>query len=69
MNRRKFVKRATLSTIGLGLFAEIYTWQIEPFWLQFVQVKMRLKNLPAQLIGQTLMQISELHIGNRFDYR
>lgn len=69
MNRRKFVKRATLSTIGLGLFAGIYTWQIEPFWLPFVRVKMRLKNLPAQLIGQTLMQISDLHVGNRFDYR
>ena len=29
---------------------------------------MPLKNLPKQLIGKTLMQISDLNVGNTFDY-
>ena len=30
---------------------------------------MRIKNLPKKLIGKTLMQISDLHVGDRFDYQ
>jgi len=69
MNRRRFVKRAFLGLTGAGVFAGLYTWQIEPFWLEFVRVKMTIKNLPDHLLGKTLMQISDIHIGNRFDYR
>lgn len=29
---------------------------------------MPIKNLPKNLVGKTLMQISDIHIGNRFDY-
>lgn len=67
MDRRKFVKNIMkLSTIPV--LTGVYTWQIEPFWLEFVKVKMPVKNLPAHLVGKTLMQISDMHIGNRFDY-
>jgi len=47
----------------------LYSWQIEPFWLEFVRLKMPLKNLPSHLIGKTLMQISDIHVGNSFDYQ
>lgn len=47
----------------------LYTWQVEPFWLEFVRRKMAIKNLPDKLIGKTLMQISDVHVGNRFDYQ
>ena len=47
----------------------LYTWQIEPFWLEFVKVKMPIKNLPDDLVGKTLMQISDMHVGKRFDHR
>ena len=30
---------------------------------------MNIKNLPDQLKGKTLMQISDIHVGNRFDYQ
>ena len=68
MKRRKFIKRTFWSLFGISGLASLYTWQVEPFWLEFVKRKMPIKNLPNNLIGKTLMQISDVHIGNRFDY-
>lgn len=68
MNRRKFIERTLLGTIGIGALSGLYTWQVEPFWLEFVMKKMPIRNLPDNLIGKTLMQISDVHVGNRFDY-
>lgn len=69
MNRRKFIKNTFRGLTGIGLLSGLYAWQFEPFWLEFVKVKMPIKNLPNDLVGKTLMQISDIHIGNRFDYR
>lgn len=56
-----------MSGFGIAsLLTGLYTWQVEPFWLEFVRVKMRVPNLPGPLVGKTLMQISDLHVGNRF---
>jgi predicted MPP superfamily phosphohydrolase len=66
MNRRKFLKGDTAIGV-LGLFTGLYSWQIEPFWLEFVKLQMPIKNLPKKLIGSSLMQISDIHVGNRFD--
>jgi len=66
MNRRSFAK----GIIGLGsasILTGLYTWQIEPFWLEIVEAKMAIRNLPSRLEGKKLMQISDMHIGNRFD--
>lgn len=68
MNRRKFINRTFWGTIGLGAFTVLYTWQVEPFWLEFVKKKMPISNLPKNLIGKTVMQISDIHVGNRFNY-
>lgn len=68
MERRKFLKKL-LQFSGIGALTGLYAWQIEPFWLEFVQVKMPIKNLPDHLVGKTLMQISDMHIGNGFDRR
>lgn len=54
--------------LGMGVLSSLYAWKIEPFWLEFVHKKMPVKNLPKHLIGKTLMQISDMHIGDRFDY-
>ena len=68
MKRRKILK--VLGRLGIGgAITGFYTWQIEPFWLEFVHQKMPVKNLPSHLEGKILMQISDLHVGNRFDYR
>jgi uncharacterized protein len=63
MKRRMILK----SFLSLGAVAGIYAWQIEPFLLEFVRVKMPIKNLPDDLVGKTLMQISDMHIGDRFN--
>jgi len=68
MNRRIFIKKTFYGFASIGLLSGLYAWQIEPFWLEFVKIKMPIKNLPESLVGKTLMQISDIHIGNRFDY-
>ncbi|MFT5823846.1 MAG: putative MPP superfamily phosphohydrolase [Crocinitomix sp.] len=65
-NRRKFLKRSMIVG-GAGLLTGLYAWRIEPFWLEFVHHKMPIKNLPNNLNGLRLMQISDMHVGNRFD--
>ena len=69
MNRRKFIKNTLITSVGAGLLTGLYSWQIEPFWLEFVKVKMPIKNLPKELVGKTLMQISDVHVGNKFNYQ
>ncbi len=69
MKRRKFIKKSFLGAVGASIIGGMYSWQIEPFWLEFVKVKMNIKNLPNHLKGKTLMQISDVHVGNRFDYQ
>ena len=68
MNKRKFLKKTMYGVLGVGVLSGLYTWQIEPFWLEFVKIKMPIKNLPANLRGKTLMQISDIHVGKRFDW-
>jgi len=66
MKRRQFIAAGLAS---LGALSGIYTWQIEPFWLEFVKKKMPVRNLPIDLVGKTLVQISDIHVGNRFDWQ
>ena len=68
MNRRKFIKKAFWGGSAAGLLTGMYAWQVEPFWLEFVKVPMPIKNLPEGLVGKTLLQLSDIHIGKRFDY-
>ena len=69
MERRKFVKKGIVGIGSLALLSGLYTWQIEPFWLEFVKKKMPIANLSNSLIGKTVIQISDVHVGNRFDYQ
>lgn len=68
MKRRNFIKKSILGILGTGFLSGLYSWKIEPFWLEFVQKKMPTNNLPTNLIGKKLMQLSDIHIGDRFDY-
>jgi predicted MPP superfamily phosphohydrolase len=69
MKRRNFIKTGFLSLAGISLLSGLYAWQIEPFRLEIIHLKMPIKNLPKHLIGKTLMQISDIHIGNRFNFQ
>lgn len=66
MNRRKFISKSLLATAGVSL--GFYSWQVEPCWLEFVKQDLPIKNLPSKLHNKVLMQLSDLHVGNRFDY-
>ncbi len=66
LNRRTFLKSAAVGG-GIGMLTGLYSWQVEPFWLEFVRVRMPILNLPDALVGKTLMQISDMHVGNRFN--
>lgn len=68
MTRKNFLKKIFQLSI-VGAFPALYSWQIEPFWLEFVHKKIKIKNLPKELEGKVLMQISDLHVGDRFDYK
>ncbi|MEM1358433.1 MAG: metallophosphoesterase [Bacteroidota bacterium] len=62
MKRRKFLKRLAILG-GIGATTGFYTWQLEPHWLEIVRRKMAIKHLPISLIGKTLVQISDIHVG------
>lgn len=67
MTRKHFLKRL-LQLSAVGALPFLYSWQVEPFWVEFVEKKLPIKNLPEELKGKILMQISDLHVGNRFDW-
>jgi len=67
MTRKHFLKRL-LQLSAVGALPFLYSWQIEPFWVEFVERKLPIKNLPEHLEGKILMQISDLHVGDRFDW-
>ena len=68
MRRKEFIKN-TLTLGAMGILSGLYSWQIEPFWLEFVNLNIKIPNLPKPLIGKSLIQISDIHVGNRFDYQ
>ncbi len=64
ITRRRLLKGAA-ATAGLSLATGLYTWRIEPHWLQIVERTLPITNLPPSLEGARLAQLSDLHIGPR----
>jgi predicted MPP superfamily phosphohydrolase len=62
ISRRRLLQAATAAA-GLGL----YTWQWEPHWLEVVRLDLPVRRLPSPLIGRTLVQMSDIHVGPRVD--
>jgi uncharacterized protein len=54
---------AGTGTVALGL----YTWRVEPHWLELTHPNLPIKGLPTELEGRTLAQLSDLHIGPKVD--
>lgn len=57
---------AAAAGVGVGGIG-LYTWRIEPHWLQVVRRQMAIPHLPRSLVGATLAHLSDLHIGPRVD--
>jgi uncharacterized protein len=62
-NRRTFLKRTALGLLGGAVGVGGYSWLIEPHWIEVVRRDLPIRFLPDALIGKTLVQISDLHIG------
>jgi predicted MPP superfamily phosphohydrolase len=45
----------------------LYTWRVEPHWLEFTYPALPVSGLPTELEGRTLVQISDLHVGPKVD--
>ncbi len=66
LTRRRFLQ-AGAAALASGLGAGGYSRFVEPHWLEITRHEMPIENLPADLEGTTLAQISDLHVGPRVD--
>jgi predicted MPP superfamily phosphohydrolase len=66
---RKLTRRQALTSmaVGLGSLVGLYTWRVEPHWLEFTYPVLPISGLPRELDGRTLAQISDLHVGPKVD--
>ena len=63
-SRRSFVRLAASSAAGAAV-AGLYTWRVEPHWLEIVRRALPIRDLPPALAGRMLVQFSDIHVGNR----
>jgi predicted MPP superfamily phosphohydrolase len=62
--RRTFLRRGLA---GAAVATGLYTWRIEPHWVEVVERPLPIANLPRSLAGRTLAQMSDIHVGERVD--
>ncbi|TDL99102.1 MAG: hypothetical protein C4K58_07335 [Flavobacteriaceae bacterium] len=67
MNRRIFLKTGFKYALAAGIPTLMYANQIEPYWVEWTQNSMDFQNLDSFWIGKRVVQISDLHIGARFN--
>jgi predicted MPP superfamily phosphohydrolase len=66
VTRRTFL-RVSGGALGAAAAAGLYTWRIEPRWLEIVRRPLPIRGLPGSLAGRTLAQLSDIHVGLRVD--
>lgn len=69
ISRRDFLKVSLATAGGFTLAGGGYAWLVEPRWVEFTSRNLPIKNLPDNLIGASLVQISDMHIGNRYNWK
>jgi predicted MPP superfamily phosphohydrolase len=63
LNRRTFLKRTAVGLLAGAVGVGGYSWLVEPHWIEVVRRDLPIRFLPDALLGKTLVQISDLHIG------
>ena len=66
LSRRQFLGLGG-AVVGSAAAVGLYAWQVEPYWVEVVRRPMPLAGLPPDLVGRTLLQLSDLHVGPRVD--
>jgi predicted MPP superfamily phosphohydrolase len=67
MTRRQWLRRVTAGASASGAALGLYTWRIEPHWVELVRRRLPVARLPRQLDGRLLVQVSDIHVGFRVD--
>jgi uncharacterized protein len=65
ISRRRFLRASAAGIAGLGASTLLYALRWEPHWLELVERRLPIANLPDGLVGARLVQLSDLHIGRR----
>jgi uncharacterized protein len=65
ISRRRFLRASAACVAGLGASTLLYALRWEPHWLELVERRLPIANLPDGLVGARLVQLSDLHIGRR----
>jgi predicted MPP superfamily phosphohydrolase len=65
-NRRQALRSFFAAGTG-ALLTALYTWRVEPHWLEFTFPVLAIRGLPRELEGRTLAQLTDLHIGPQVD--
>jgi predicted MPP superfamily phosphohydrolase len=63
LTRRRLLFSVGATALGVG----VYTWRIEPHWVEVVRRDLPIRNLPESLQGRTLAQLSDIHVGTQVD--
>src|ERR1700733_8906448 len=63
LTRRRFLATGLAGACGAGL----YTWRVEPHWVEVVERDLPIAGLPSDLHGRRLVQLSDLHVGRSVD--
>ncbi len=67
MKNKQKIKRITIFLLITGVLLGFYSWKIELHWVKYEQVNLTINHLPETLEGKSLVQISDIHIGNYVD--
>jgi predicted MPP superfamily phosphohydrolase len=65
MKRRDFLRAGALGTAAAVVGVGLDSWLVEPHRFELVRRPMPLEHLPPELVGRTLLQISDIHVGPR----
>ncbi|MES1168664.1 MAG: metallophosphoesterase, partial [Oleiharenicola lentus] len=63
VTRRRFLT----ALAAAPLMAALYTWRVEPTWVEYVRLRLPIKGLPEKLEGRLLVQLSDIHVGAQVD--
>ena len=63
IDRRTFLKRGAAIVGACSAGVGLYTWQVEPHWVEFVERSLPVARLPEALEGRRLVQLSDVHVG------
>jgi predicted MPP superfamily phosphohydrolase len=63
VSRRKFLRGLVRGGAAVTAGTFLYTWRVEPHWVEIVRRPLPIAGLPDALVGKRLVQLSDLHVG------